>query len=173
MHYTLIANGREHVLEVAGRGPLACRLDGESFEAEAVEVAAGVYSLLMGGKSYRAYVARPIGRENPPGRAAETFTVQVDGVSYSITVQDPRRWSGGRGMATREGRQQVTAPMPGKVIRVLAQEGEAVGSGQGLVVVEAMKMQNEIKSRAAGTVRKVLVREGQAVAGGEILMLIE
>ncbi|MBI4459929.1 MAG: biotin/lipoyl-binding protein [Acidobacteria bacterium] len=63
--------------------------------------------------------------------------------------------------------------MPGKVIRVLVSENQSVEAGQGLLVVEAMKMQNEIKSPRAGCVQKVRVREGQTVTAGEVLLVVE
>ncbi|HZV60180.1 MAG TPA: biotin/lipoyl-containing protein, partial [Candidatus Eremiobacteraceae bacterium] len=68
-----------------------------------------------------------------------------------------------------DGRQQITAPMPGKIVRVLVKEGEQVEVGQGLLVVEAMKMQNEIRSPKNGKVERVHVKEGQTVNSGEIL----
>src|SRR5258705_4794768 len=73
----------------------------------------------------------------------------------------------------REARQQILAPMPGKIIRVLVQAGEKVEAGQGLLVVEAMKMQNEIRSPKSGTVERLLVKEGQPVNAGEILAWID
>jgi len=68
---------------------------------------------------------------------------------------------------------QILAPMPGKIIRVLVQAGEKVEAGQGLLVVEAMKMQNEIRSPKSGTVERLLVKEGQPVNAGEILAWID
>jgi biotin carboxyl carrier protein len=72
-----------------------------------------------------------------------------------------------------EGRQEILAPMPGKVIRVLAAVGDAVEAGQGLLVVEAMKMQNEIRSPKSGKVERLLVKEGQNVNAGEVLAWVE
>jgi biotin carboxyl carrier protein len=63
--------------------------------------------------------------------------------------------------------------MPGKVVRVLSREGDSIEAGQGIIVVEAMKMQNEIKSAKAGTLRKLLVREGANVNAGEVLAVID
>jgi biotin carboxyl carrier protein len=72
-----------------------------------------------------------------------------------------------------EGRQQITAPMPGKVVRILKNAGVAVEAGEGLLVVEAMKMQNEIRSPKRGKVEKILVKEGQAVNAGEVLAWVD
>ncbi|MGH9706384.1 MAG: biotin/lipoyl-containing protein, partial [Candidatus Acidiferrales bacterium] len=71
-----------------------------------------------------------------------------------------------------EGRQNVLASMPGKVVRVLANAGDAVEAGQGLLVVEAMKMQNEIRSPKSGTIERLLVAEGQTVNAGELLAIV-
>ncbi len=91
-----------------------------------------------------------------------------------MEVTDPRVWRGRRhGALEVEGRQQVTAPMPGKVVRVLVSEGDAVEAGQGLLVVEAMKMQNEIRSPKNGKVEKLLAREGLAVNAGDVLAWVE
>jgi len=174
MKFPLTIDGREHTLEVTSGKIISYRFDGAQFEAEAVEIGSGVYSLLIGGESFHVRIAPS------PARAGEMtspdtnlYHVQVDGMSYAIAVQDPRRWRRGRGTLVREGRQQITAPMPGKVVRLLVAGGQAVEAGQGVVVVEAMKMQNEIKCHAAGTVEKVLVSEGQAVTAGESLLIIE
>ena len=173
MKIFLTINGHEHTLELTQGKPLSCRFDGAPFEAEAVEIAAGTYSLLLGGKSFPARVAPELERSGSTPAGSNRYSVQVDGVSYAIAINDPRRWTRVRGAMAREGRQQITAPMPGKIVRILVQEGQRVESGEGLVVVEAMKMQNEIKCHAAGTVEKVLIREGQAVTAGESLLVIE
>ncbi len=99
--------------------------------------------------------------------------VVIDGHRFEIQVLDPRRWSRKSGGAAGEGAQSVIAPMPGKVVRVLVSPGDAVEPGQGLVVVEAMKMQNELKTRRAGRVAAVPVRPGETVSAGAILATIE
>jgi biotin carboxyl carrier protein len=81
-----------------------------------------------------------------------------------------------RGIAERSaaaGRQVVTAPMPGKVVRVLVRLGDKVAQGQGMVIVEAMKMENELRSAKQGTVVELAAREGQAVEGGTKLLVLE
>ncbi|MBI4464577.1 MAG: biotin/lipoyl-binding protein [Acidobacteria bacterium] len=174
MTFTVIINGQEHTLELAHNNTLSCRLDGVPFEAEVAEVQPGVYSLLLGGKSYQARVAP---EELDSGTTARPssgrYTVQINGTSYWVAVRDPRRRSGNRNAVALEGRQQVAAPMPGRVVRILVTETQVVEPGQGLLVVEAMKMQNEIKSPRAGSVQKVFVGEGQAVNAGQTLLVIE
>ena len=172
MKLSITLNDREHTLEITRRDGLSCLLDGVRFEAEALEVRPGVYSLLLGEKSFLAQVApRATVASGPAGSGAGDYSVQVDGVHYAVSVRDPRRRPRGGSGLVLEGKQNITAPMPGKVVRILVAEGEAVQSGQGLIVMEAMKMQNEIKCPAAGKIQKVSVREGQAVNAGETLLV--
>jgi biotin carboxyl carrier protein len=104
---------------------------------------------------------------------AAGLRVIVDGREYSADVRDPRQWRRHRGAAAEaKGRQQVLAPMPGKIIRLLVKAGDSVEMKQGLVVVEAMKMQNEIRSPKSGTVERLMATEGQAVNTGEVLAII-
>ena len=142
---------------------LRLTVDGRELEADAVEVAAGSYSILIGGQSLEV-------RVQP---ALEGLQVQAGGEEFSAQVLDPRAWRGQRGgMLEAEGRQQVTAPMPGKIVRVLVQAGDAVEAGQGLLVVEVMKMQNEIRAPKTGKVERLMVTEGQNVNAGEVLAIV-
>ena len=115
----------------------------------------------------------------PSGSATATSelagTARFLGCTSDVFERLTRRRHHGRrhGTLEAEGRQQILAPMPGKIIRVLVQTGEKVDAGQGLLVVEAMKMQNEIRSPKSGTVERVLVKEGQPVNAGEILAWID
>jgi biotin carboxyl carrier protein len=120
---------------------------------------------LLNGKSHEIRVT-----PTPTG----ALTLQTGPHEFTAEVIDPRAWRGRRqGAIEAEGRQQILAPMPGKIVRVLVQTGEAVQAGQGLLVVEAMKMQNEIRSPKSGTVERLLVKEGQPVNAGEILAWID
>jgi len=140
-------------------------IDGRAVNADAVEIAPGIFSILLNGKSYEVRVT-----PSPAG----TLTLQTAHQEFVAEVIDPRAWRGRRhGTLEAEGRQQILAPMPGKIIRVLVQTGEKVEAGQGLLVVEAMKMQNEIRSPKSGTVERLLVKEGQPVNAGEILAWID
>ena len=149
--------------EAQTSGWVRWRLDGKPLEADAVEVARGVYSILIGGQSLEVRV-----EESGSG-----LRVHAGGEEFTAEVVDPRQWRRRRGStAEAEGRQQVVASMPGKVVRVLVKPGDAIEAGQGLVVVEAMKMQNEIRSPKTGKVERLLVTEGQAVSSGEVLVVI-
>jgi len=140
-----------------------CVLDGRPVEADVVEVSPSMYSILIGGQSFEARVEF----------AATGLRVIVGGQEYGATIRDPRQWRRHRGAAVEaEGRQQAIAPMPGKVVRVLVKAGDAVEAGQGLLVIEAMKMQNEVRSPKRGTVERLLVSEGQTINAGEVLATV-
>ena len=142
-----------------------CRLDGQPVEVDVVNVGTGTYLILLGGLSYEIRVR--------PGTGGG-LVVQAGAEEIPVEVYDPRSWRGRRAGAgfAAEGRQQIAAPMPGKVVRVLVKQGDDVEAGQGLVVVEAMKMQNEIRSPKAGKVERLHVAEGQAVNAGEVLAVV-
>jgi biotin carboxyl carrier protein len=128
---------------------------------EAVEP--GVYSVLVDGRSYEARVEE----------SDSCVVVFIDGHRFEVEIRDPRRWSRQSGKPVVEGRLNVTAPMPGKIVRLLVVEGDTVESGQGLLVMEAMKMQNEMKAPKAGRVVSISAREGATVAAGDVLAAIE
>ena len=129
-----------------------------------VETAPNTFSVLLSGQSREVYVTPSLDGQ---------LQLQSGGREFMAEVVDPRSWQGRRhGAAEAEGRQQIGAPMPGKVVRLLVKAGDAVEAGQGLLVVEAMKMQNEIRSPKSGTVERVLVAEGQAVNAGEVLCVV-
>ncbi len=137
------------------------RLDRQARDAHAVEIAPGIYSVLLDGRPHDVCITPA-----PDG----ALTIQTGAQEFRAEVLDPRAWQGRKhGALEAEGRQPVAAPMPGKIVRVLVQAGEEIAAGQGLLVVEAMKMQNEICSPKSGVVEKILVREGQAVNTGDVL----
>jgi biotin carboxyl carrier protein len=127
--------------------------------AEFVEVEPGVYSVIVNGCSYEVAVS---GSE-----------VDIDGVHFRVEKEDPRKWNPAGSSRKGEGRESIKAPMPGKVVRILVAEGDEVAAGQGLVVVEAMKMQNEMKAPRAGRVAAIGVKEHEAVNAGSVLLMIE
>ena len=140
-------------------------LNGRPFEADVIEVAPNTFSILISGRSHEVRVF-----PSPDG----TLQLQNGTHHFTAEVIDPRAWRGRRhGGVEAEGRQQITAPMPGKIVRLLVKAGDKVDSGQGLLVVEAMKMQNEIRSPKSGTVERVLAVEGQAVNAGETLIWVD
>jgi biotin carboxyl carrier protein len=148
---TLIA-GRAGTIQIDGAHFRYRRKDGRVAEGEfsMQKLEPGCHSVLIGGRSYRV----------------------TEGVA-GVEVFDPRGLRARKAGTASQGRHDVAAPMPGKVVRVLVAVGDAVEPGQGLVVVEAMKMQNEIKSRKAGRVVEVRTRPDAAVTAGEILLVVE
>lgn len=166
MKFEVLINSSRRIVELdRDANKWRVSLDGEPADADVAEIAPNIFSILLDGKSYEVRVA-----SNPSG----TLTLQTGRHEFTAEVFDPRAWRGRRhGALEAEGRQQIVAPMPGKIVRVLVQAGEKVQAGQGLLVVEAMKMQNEIRSPKNGTVERLLVKEGQPVNAGEILGWID
>jgi len=153
----VMVNGRSGRIEIEGSRLLYVRDDGVEIEREySVEGA----SVLLNGRSYR--VSKGAGNE-----------IWVNGRRIRMEVFDPRDLRPGQGATANQGRQEIAASMPGKVIRVLVAPGDAVEEGQGLVVVEAMKMQNEMKSPKGGMVMEVRVGPDATVSAGEVLVVVE
>ena len=140
------------------------RIDDESGEADIREIAPLTYSVIVADRHYDVRIHE---------RGNDMFDVAVNGAAYPVTVTDPRRWTPARGASDASGPRKVKASMPGKVVKLLVQEGEEVDVAQGLVIVEAMKMQNAMKSPKAGRVAVIEVSEGGSVAPGETLVVIE
>ena len=166
MKLDLTINGKSGQIEILAPGPdCRFRLAGGPEREANVEALPepGVYSVLLDGRSYEPRV-----EPTPSG-----LVVVIDGYRFEVDSRDPRRFSRGHAGHGADGVQTVCAPMPGKVVRVLVAPGDTVEAGQGLVVVEAMKMQNEMKAARAGRVLTVATKEGATVAAGEILVTIE
>lgn len=164
MTYDVTINGKNYRLELNRLDERwECRLDGNAIEVDAVLARRDVLSVIIGGKAYE------IKRERTP----VDMHLWVGSRRYEAQLHDPRslrsRASGDDGRGPRK----LVAPMPGKVVRVLVQEGTDVEAGQGVVVVEAMKMQNEIKSPKKGVVRKLVATENAAVNAGDVLAVVE
>jgi biotin carboxyl carrier protein len=145
-------------------GTWRCRVDGREVGIDAVSPQSDVLSLLIEGKAYQ------VRRE----RLASETRIWVGDQSFAAEVSDPRSLRSRKSRADGgKGPQQLVAPMPGKVVRFLVGEKSPVEAGQGVVVVEAMKMQNEIKSPKKGIVLKLSVAEGAAVNAGDVLAIVE
>ena len=154
--------GKTQRLELKRRGSgWECSLNGRKVPVDAQEIDPETLSLLIGGHSFDV-------------RLELNNKICIGGKRYEISVDDPRSWRGRRRAgAGTEGPQKLVASMPGKIVRVLASEGEKISAGQGIAVVEAMKMQNEIKSPKQGTLKKLLARPGMNVNAGEVLAIVE
>ena len=162
--------GEEVALEVRREGARVwAEVGGRRYELEAREVGAGEYLLIQGG---RVYECRAGAESGAGGRGS--LRVTVGAREYGVTLTDPKRLRGaGAAAGEQGGRAQIKAPMPGKVVRVLVEAGQAVEAGQSVVVVEAMKMQNELKSPKSGTVAELRAAPGSTVNAGDVLAVIE
>ena len=166
MKYDVSLAGKVSTVEIARDGrQWKVMLNGQLVAADAVELSPGVFSILLGGSSHEV-------RVSPAGDG--TLRILSGAEEFSAEVVDERAWRG-RGHRAMEtaGRQSIVAPMPGKVVRVLRKQGTTVAAGEGILVVEAMKMQNEVQAPKRGVIQSLLVQEGQAVNAGEILAWIE
>lgn len=140
-------------------------VDGSEFFVDGKKTGPSGYSLIVDNRSFEVEV----------DISKDEYRVLVDGRSYHIELIDERkmRLGGFQSGVQLQGRQEVSVPMPGKVIAVLVSEGDRVDKGQGLVIVEAMKMENEVRSPVAGNVREVRVKTGEALDAGNVLMVVE
>jgi biotin carboxyl carrier protein len=157
--------GKSHRLEFekAAEG-WACRFDGQQVHIDAVIVRRDVLSLLVDGRAYE------IKRE----QTATDLHMWVGSTCFAVELRDPRSLrSRQKAAGNDEGPRKILAPMPGRIVRLLAAENSHVEAGQGIVVVEAMKMQNEIKSPKKGVIKKISATPGAAVNPGDILAIVE
>jgi biotin carboxyl carrier protein len=139
-------------------------MDGRSIPVDICELASGVVSLLMDGRSYRC--VRTV--------FADEETIAVGGRQHRVAVNDPRSLRGQRRRSgAGNGTLQIKASMPGRVARVLVTPGEVVVAHQGIVVIEAMKMQNELKAARDGRIAEVRVAAGDKVTSGQVLAVLE
>jgi biotin carboxyl carrier protein len=162
MTFDATVAGRTVRVEVRGRnGRYTVTLDGASIEVDRVENSPPFASLLVDGESHE------VGIE----RQAQGYVVLLAGHAVSVEMAEAGRGAA-PAAAGAHGPARLTAPMPGRVVRVLEAPGADVAAGQGLVVIEAMKMENELKSPRAGRVQEVAVREGQAVETGALLAVV-
>lgn len=156
-------------------GLLHVELDGRLHVVDARRVSESIVSMLVQAEGGTA-PARSIDAAFATRPAAGDFDVHLDGRTIPVQIRPAgsfgRQKKDGSG-ATTTGPQRVTSPMPGKVVRVLVKPGEMVTARQGLVVVEAMKMENELRAARDGRVRDVSVSEGQSVDAGSLLLIVE
>jgi acetyl/propionyl-CoA carboxylase alpha subunit len=159
-------------IEMAGKirsidykpGESTVTLDGEAIEAHAQVLRPGVLSLIIDGRAWRVVLEEGI--DEP--------AVRLSGERIPYRIDDPRSLQSRRARSGgTDGPINVKASMPGRVVRILAQQGETVDAHQGVVVIEAMKMQNELKSPKAGRVSELRVAAGDTVSAGDVLAVIE
>ena len=164
-------NGRTRTVSVerSGEGRYRVTVDGRRHDVDVARVGALGLSLLLdaaSGTSRDVQVA-------PAGRTG-ALLVRIDGRTILATVNGRRTARGATDAGGHaHGDQAVVAPMPGRVVRVLVSRGDAVAARQGIVVVEAMKMENELRAPKAGRVKDVAVEAGTSVEAGRVLVVIE
>ena len=164
MTYDVAIDGKSYRLDVNHiDGAWSCRLDGREVEVDAVLARPNVLSLRLGTKAF----------EVKCERVGADIHIWVGSQRFAAEIRDPRSLRGRIKAADDEGPRKLTAPMPGKVVRLLLTQGSAVDAGGGVLVVEAMKMQNEVKSPKKGTIQRILVSEGAAVNAGDVLAIVE
>jgi biotin carboxyl carrier protein len=165
--FDLVSNGASHPIEVdeSAEG-VRIRVAGEPLEVDLAatgDEGAALVSLLLGGHSYEAQV-----------RVEERkIVVELGPERFVFNVPDGGARSRRERSRAAGGSAEVRAPMPGKVVKLLVSPGDAVEAGQGLLLFEAMKMQNEIRAPLAGKVLQIVVREGQAVESRDLLVKLE
>ncbi|MGH2571404.1 MAG: biotin/lipoyl-containing protein [bacterium] len=165
MRYYVSLKGNEHVVDLEEKdGRLSVRFDDRPVDADLVPLhASGLYSLLLGGHS----------REMVLDREGERVFVSLDGERIEVRVQDDvSRALAAFRAAPPTGPSDVTAPMPGVVVGVPVKVGDEIEVGQPVIIVEAMKMQNELAAEVPGIVSEIRVAAGDAVDGGQVLVVL-
>lgn len=168
MKFQAEIDDEKHKIEIKhADGKVLASVDGREYELEISEPEPNVFLLKNKGKIFQAFVS-------PQQEAGDPFQVQIGRHSLDIKLFDPKRLRGtGRNAEHGDGAAEIRTAMPGKVVRILVDKGALVEKGDGVLVVEAMKMQNELKSPKAGTVKEIRVEEGSTVAPGDVLAVIE
>ena len=164
-------NGRSRLVRVeslsGGPGRFRVAWDGVSRVVDARRLDGSTLSLILSGEDPRSYQVR-LDR-----RGSGTLAVHVGGYVIETVVNGGERGGWSRDAGSGAGAQRVTAPMPGKVVRLLVEVGDEVTIRQPLVVVEAMKMENELGAPRAGRVTEVATHEGASVETGKLLVVVE
>ncbi|MFZ0731819.1 MAG: biotin/lipoyl-containing protein [Candidatus Sulfotelmatobacter sp.] len=164
MTYDIAIDGQHYRLELEqAEGRWNCRVDGRAVEVDAVLARPNVISLRIGNRAY----------EIKCERVGGDLHLWVGSRRFAAEIRDPRSLRSRARASDEQGPRKLTAPMPGKVVRLLVAQGTEIEAGAGILVVEAMKMQNEVKSPKKGTVQKILVAEGAAVNAGDVLAIVE
>ena len=160
--YEIVIDEKPADLSVAGERFEYQREGSAAIECQysAAQAGDGNWSILIDGRSYAVVIL-------------SEGEISVNGRVFHVGVFDPRELRGRRSGADDTGPQSITAPMPGRVIRVLVETGREVVAGEGLIVVEAMKMQNEMKAPRAGRVAAIKTVTGATVSAGDVLLVIE
>jgi biotin carboxyl carrier protein len=166
VRYEVDVNGRPRIVEVRREGAgFVATVDGRAYAVDAARVDGDTWSLIVGGASHEVSVV--------PERGTGQFGVHVGPAPFAVVLNGRRRTSAREdGGGASGGPQRLTAPMPGKVVRLLVGQGESVSARQPVVVIEAMKMENELRASRDGVVVELPARPGQLVEAGALLAVI-
>jgi biotin carboxyl carrier protein len=161
----ITAKAGKQILEVEierTNGSYVVEVDGVRHEVDAHKLEADFYSILTGGRSYEVSVEAD----------GEVYQVRHGAAQQRVTLSDPSRRARERARGG-DGPEKIVSMMPGKVVRVLVEQGDTVSEGQGLMVIEAMKMENEIAATREGKIASIAVAPGDNIEGGAPLLVIE
>jgi biotin carboxyl carrier protein len=165
VQYEVEVNGRLlHVNVHRMNRHFVVAVDGREWTVNAARIDRHTLSLLVGASSHEVTLVSD--------QASGQLVVSAAAVPLWVTVNGRRRWGRRDESGSGGGPQHVIAPMPGKIVRLLAQPGTAVHARQPLVVIEAMKMENELRATRPGVVTQLLVHEGQSVDAGVLLLIV-
>jgi len=166
MKYLADIDGREYAIEFSRSGDIVnAVIDGRSYEVETSNPGSGVHLIKDAGKIFEAFVSKDVSGK---------FHINLSGNDLEIAVIDPKRLKlKGSSATDLAGIAEIKTAMPGKIVRVLVGVGDNVEKNDGVIVVEAMKMQNELKAPKSGIVRDIYFAEGSTVSAGDILISIE
>ena len=163
--FIALAGGEQQAVEVEalGEGRYRVTVDGRVHLVDSHPTGAASFSLLIGNAAAEVHVIA----------TGDTYTVEAGGRGHRIQLLDERAVRRRRQAPAGDGDRELRSAMPGKVVVVLVQPGDVVEAGQGLLIIEAMKMENEVGSPRAGTVREIRVEPGQTIESGELLAIID
>jgi biotin carboxyl carrier protein len=161
-------NNEKHEIVLKQNGEkVSAEIDGRAYELEAHEVEPNVYLLKHDNQIYQIFVAPNENRDEP-------FLVNTRNSDFEIAMSDPKRMRhSASASGNADGAAEIKTAMPGKVVRILVEQGAEIQQGDGVIIVEAMKMQNEMKAPKDGVVKEIRVREGATVNAGDVLAIIE
>jgi acetyl/propionyl-CoA carboxylase alpha subunit len=166
IYYAKLRDGEKRVEIRKAGSTYFCDIDGETFTADARLIdGPGVLSLIVDKKCYEAVITS----------SGRKMTVSTGGEEFEIEISDEleHRRVGGGGAAAEIGIEEIKAPMPGVVVALEVETGDKIAAGSPVVIVEAMKMQNEISTLAGGVVKKIMVKAGDVVESQQTLLVVD
>jgi biotin carboxyl carrier protein len=168
MSYEIRINDRNSTIELLSRSgnQIQVVIDNKTYELDIVEVERGVYSILLDNRSFNVELVE--------GKSARSYTVNTLYETFDVEIIDAEsKYQTNRRKDEGTDQKAISSPMPGKVVRILVNEGDHVVAGQTVVIVSAMKMESEYKVKQDRVIKKVLVKEGDTINGDQPLIIIE